>query len=193
MKDALDQFIKNTNQMVIFVVLLLSFTTVVSERERGLMTLVFPHALPRSTFILAKFVALALLVGAGILLEALATYIYTALLFTAPDPADFASMVILSYVYMVLLIGLAVLASTLGRTTIAAAGITFAFVVLVMLSGMFFRFAPTKLGEWTAALAAGAPASPRWDALIVTLLLTTGAVAVSCVVLDQQEISAAGG
>ncbi len=191
--DALIQFVKNTNQIIVFVVLLLSFTAVVAERERGLMTLVFPHALPRSTFVLAKFVALALLLTVGILLEALAAYLYTTLLFTAPDPARFVGVVILLYVYLLLFVALAVLGSTLGQTTMAAAAITFALVVLVTLSGIFFSFAPGKLAEWAAALAMGLPAPPQWEALIATLLLTMLAAAASCLAISRQEIASASG
>ena len=191
--DALAQFVKNTNQIIVFVVLLLSFTAVVAERERGLMTLIFPHALPRSTFVLAKFVALALLLAVGILLEALAAYLYTAILFAAPDPAPFIGMVILLYVYLLMFIALALLGSTLGQTTMAAAGITFAFVVLVTLSGIVFSFAPGKLAEWAAALAMGLPMPPQWGALIATLLLTVFAAAVSCAALNRQEIVSASG
>src|SRR5688572_27237501 len=60
--DSLAQYIKNTSQLVMIVVLLLSAITIVTERERGLMTLIFPHALPRAVFVLAKFVALAFLI-----------------------------------------------------------------------------------------------------------------------------------
>jgi ABC-2 type transport system permease protein len=192
-KDALAQFVKNTTQMVMIVVLIVSFIAIVTERERGLMTIIFPHALPRSTFVLAKFTALALLVLVGMALSAVATYLYTALLFSPPDPAAFIGMVLLLYVFLLVMMALALLASTLGRTTIMAASITFGFVILVTLPGMFVNFTPAKLSEWAAALVADVTVQPRWDALAVSLLLTVIAVGASCVILNRQEIVSASG
>ena len=142
---------------------------------------------------LAKFVALALLLLVGIVVEALATYVYSALLFTAPDPAAFVGVVLLLYLYLLVLTALALLASTLGQTTIAAGSITFLFVILLMISGIFANFAPGKLVDWSAALAMGMAVQPRWDAVLVTLLVTGLAVAAACVVLNRQEITSASG
>jgi hypothetical protein len=99
----------------------------------------------------------------------------------------------LLYAYLLLLVALALLASTLGQTMIAAAAITFTFVVLVMMSGLLTSLAPGKVVEWATALAAGAPALPQWQALVATLALTVFAVVASCVALGRQEISSAAG
>ncbi len=189
--DALTQYVKNTNQFVVFVGLLLGFIAIVGERERGQMTLMFPHALPRSTFVLAKFAALAVLLFAGMLVEALATYLYTVLLFTAPDPVSFIAITLLSYLFVLMLIALALLASTLGQTTMAAAGITFGFLMLVMVSSIFWNASPARLTQWAAALAMGGSMPVQWDVILVTLLLTVGAVAASCYTLNRQEIVSA--
>jgi hypothetical protein len=60
MKDALMQYVKNTDQVIVFVALLLAFLAVVSERERGQMTSFFRTGC-RRTFVLARFAALAAL------------------------------------------------------------------------------------------------------------------------------------
>ena len=191
--DSLAQFIKNTSQLVMIVILILSAITIVSERERGLMTLIFPHALPRSVFVLAKFAALAFLIFLGILLEALATYLYTTLLFSAPNLAEFVLISLLLYLYLLVLAALALLASTIGKTTIAAAGLTFLFVILLTVSGIFFDSTPNKLIEWTALIALGMPNETPTTALVVSALIILAAVGSSCIILNQQEISSATG
>ncbi|CAG0960751.1 MAG: ABC transporter permease subunit [Anaerolinea sp.] len=191
--DSLGQFVKNTNQLVAFIVLLLAFLSVVSERERGLMTLIFPHALPRDTFIVAKFVVLALLLGVGLLVEMLVTWVYTALLFSPPDIGNFVSIGVLLYLNLLVMCALALLASTLAQTTLTAAAITFGFVVVSLIAGLLFTFAPSKLGEWATLLAAGLPSAPHWDAVATALVLIVGAIAISCWVLRRQEIISATG
>jgi ABC-2 type transport system permease protein len=190
-KDALDQYVKNTNQMILLVALVVSFAVIVSERERGLMTLIFPHALPRSTFVLAKFAALALLIGVGMVLEAAAAYLYTVLLFSAPDFMTFASMVVLLYLYVMVFVALAILASTLGRTTMTAAAIAIGFIVLVMIAGLFTDLTPNTLGSWAAALTAETPVSAHWGAVVVSLIVMGLAITASCIILNRQEIMSA--
>jgi ABC-2 type transport system permease protein len=191
-KDALIQFVQNTSQTLMFMVVLVSFTAIVSERQRGQMTLIFPHALPRTVFVLAKFAALGLLIALGMVISAAAAYLYTALLFTAPDVPRFLGMVGLLYVYLLMFVGMSILGSTLGKTTAAAAGITFVFLVLEALPGVVLNFAPGKITAWALNVGTGEAGSARWGALAVAIGITALAVAASCAILNRQEIDAGG-
>lgn len=190
LKDALDQFIKNTQQMVMFMVLLLSFGTVVAERERGLMTMTFPHGLSRPIFVLAKFTALVLLLGVGMIGSAGVMYFYSAVLFEPPPALNFVWIVLLLYLYLVMFAALGILGSTLGRTTFGAAGITFGLVLIIILPSLFIPFAPTALTQWAFSLAAGDRGSSQWGALLCAITITVGAVIISCGSLQRQEIIA---
>ncbi len=187
-RDAIDQFISNMTQFGLLLAVLLSFGTIVGERERGQATLVFPHPLPRETFVLAKFAALAILFGSGLLLGAVADYLYTVLLFEAPDPAGFAALVGLIYLWLLCLIALSLLASTLGRTMTAAGGLAFAFVVAMLLADTFTHWAPGALTGWGRALALDADGPARWGALVVALVLIAVGVGGSALALRRQEI-----
>lgn len=190
LKDALDQFVKNAQQMLMFMVLLLSFGTVVAERERGLMTMTFPHGLSRPIFVLAKFTALVILLGLGMIGSAGVTYFYSSVLFEPPEVLNFVGIALLLYIYLVMFAALGILGSTLGRTTFGAAGITFGLVLMIILPSLFISFAPTALTQWAISLAAGDTGSSQWGALLCTIALTLGAVMISCVSLQRQEIMA---
>lgn len=185
-RDAIDQFISNMTQFGLLLAVLLSFGTIVGER--GQATLVFPHPLPRETFVLAKFTALAILFGSGLLLGAVAAYLYTVLLFEAPDPVGFVALVGLIYIWLLCLVALSLLASTLGRTLTAAGGLAFAFVVLMLLADTFTRWAPGALPQWGRALALDADGPARWGALVVALALIAIGVGGSALALRRQEI-----
>jgi ABC-2 type transport system permease protein len=191
-KDAMAQFVQNTSQTLMFMIVLISFTTIVSERQRGQMTLIFPHALPRTVFVLAKFIALALLIALGMVISAAATYLYTTLLFTAPDVSGFLGMVSLMYVFLLMFVGLSLLGSTVGKSNAAAAGMTFIFLALVLLPGAFLKMSPGKLTDWALRLATQESTQTNWGALLVTLGITALAVITSCLILNQQEIDAGG-
>jgi len=186
--DAIDQFVKNTSQTIVILALLMSFNVIVSERERGLMTLIFPHALPRSTFVLAKFAALVSLFAVGMLLQAIAAYVYTALLFEAPTIGGFIVMTALLFLYLALIVALSLLASTIGKTTIMAVAIAFGFFVLLALVGVFIGFDPGELVAWGHAQAIHTEYPAQWGALATTLITIILAVAISCLALNRQEI-----
>lgn len=187
-KDAVDQFIKNMSQFGLLLAVLMTFGAIVGERERGQAALMFPHPLPREIFVLAKFAALAILFGIAIALSALAAYIYTIILFDAPNFGGFIALVGLIYLWLLSLVGLSLLASTLGRTMTAAGGIAFAFLLVFLLLGTFTNLAPDKIMNWGRALALDIDDPARWGALIVTLALTVLSVAGSAIILRRQEI-----
>lgn len=166
--DAIDQFVKNITQFGLLLCVLMSFGTIVSERERGQAALLFPHPLPREIFVLAKFVALAILFGVGLILSAAADYLYTAILFDAPPLSGFLALLALIYLWLLSLIALSLLASTLGRSVTSAGGIAFLFLVIFLILGMITPLAPDKLTEWGRALAVQTHKPTRWSALVVT-------------------------
>lgn len=187
-KDAIDQFIKNMTQFGLLLAVLMSFGAVVGERERGQAALMFPHPLPREVFVLAKFAALSILFAVGLVLGGLATYLYTVLLFKAPDPGGFAALVGLIILWLIGLVALSLLASTLGRSMTAAGGIAFGLVLMLLLAGTFTHLAPGTLLDWGRALAVGAHSPARWGTLIIGLAIPVLAVGGSCVILRRQEI-----
>lgn len=188
MRDAIDQFVKNTTQFSLLLGVLMSFGTIAGERERGQATLVFPHPLPRETFVLAKFAALAILFGVGLLLGALADYLYTVLLFDAPPVDGFVALVTCIYLWLLCLVALSLLASTLGRSMTGAGGLAFLFVFGVLIASSLTRYAPGKLTGWGRTLALGADGPAQWGALVITLVLTALAVGGSAILLWRQEI-----
>lgn len=186
--DATSQFVTNMTQFGLLLAVLMSFAAIVGERERGQAALIFPHPLPRPVFVLAKFAALAILFGLGLLLGAVADYIYTVLLFEAPDVGRFLAMVVLVYLWLLSLVALSLLASTLGRSTTTAGGIAFLFLIVFLVLGSFASFAPSKITDWGLALATERSAPERWLALAVTVVITAGSLIASGLILQRQEI-----
>ncbi len=166
----------------------MSFGVVVSEREKGLMTLMFSHPVPRPMFVLAKFSALFIAFGIGLILSAGGMYLYTAILFDALPYGEFMGMVGLIGVYLLSLISLSILASTIGRSMTMAAASAFGFVGVILIAGTFSGLAPTKLIEWGGNLAKDLPTVERWGALGLTFAVIAGSLALSCIILQRQEI-----
>ncbi len=187
-KDAIDQLVRNVSQFGLLLAVLMSFGTVVGERERGQAALVFAHPLPREVFVAAKFAAQAIMFAAGLALGALGAYLYTVILFDAPPAGRFLALTGLIYVWLLSLIALSLLASTLGRSMGSAGGLAFVFIVALLLAGSFTNLAPGALLEWGRSIAIKAGSPARWGALVVTVAVTALAVGASCIILRRQEI-----
>jgi ABC-2 type transport system permease protein len=187
-KDAINQLVQNITQFGLLLAVLMSIGAIVGERERGQAALMFAHPLPREIFVVAKFAAQAIMFGAGLALGALGAYIYTVILFDAPPAGRFVALIGLLYVWLLCLIALSLLASTLGRSMASAGGLAFALVVAVLLAGIFTNLAPGALLEWGRAIAIKAGGPARWGALMVTVGVSALAVGASCAILRRQEI-----
>jgi hypothetical protein len=124
----------------------------------------------------------------GLLLGAAADYLYTVILFEAPDVGGFVAMVGLLYLWLLCLIALSLLASTLGRSVTGAGGIAFVFVVVLLIAGALTNLAPDSLLNWGQRLATEAGGPDRWGALLITLTLIVIGVGGSSLILQRQEI-----
>jgi ABC-2 type transport system permease protein len=187
-KDAIDQFVKNLTQFGLLLAVLMSFGAIVGEREHGQAALIFAHPLPRTIFVWAKFSALAILFGLGIVLSSAVAYAYTVILFDPPNIAGFSALVGLIYLWLLAVIAVSLLASVLGRTIISAGGIAFLFIVFFLLGGTFTTLAPGTLNTWGHDLALTNSAPAHWGALTITLVVIVGAVGTSSILLRHQEI-----
>jgi ABC-type transport system involved in multi-copper enzyme maturation permease subunit len=83
--DAVTQYIKNIGQFGVILALLLTMGAVAQEKDKGTAAMMLVKPLPRATFLVAKFTALALTFTATIAIAGAACYYYTWLLFGALD------------------------------------------------------------------------------------------------------------
>lgn len=188
--DAVAQYIKNLSQFGILLALLMSMGAVAQEKERGTAALVLSHPLPRSTFVLAKFVALTIQFGAALLLAALAGWYYTLLLFEALPWGAFLALNGLMLLVFLVYIAVTLLCSTLTRSQGAAAGLAFGALLVLLVVGSLpglGKYFPSRLFEWGEALIVGAETT-AWPALWVSLALLVVALGAACLIFERQEL-----
>jgi ABC-2 type transport system permease protein len=180
-RDAIAQFIKNVAGTGIFVAVLLPMGLVAREKERGTAAFVLSKPLSRPAFLTAKLVALGLTLTAGVAIGALATYWYTALLFTPISVAGFLAASLLVLLYLLVYASFTFLGSTLVRAQLPAAGIGLVGWIIVSILSIFpdiKKFTPEGLLDPASALALGLTPEHLWISvaasfglLIVVLLL----------------------
>lgn len=192
--DAVDQFLKNVGSNGIFVAILLAMGVVAREKERGTAAFVLAKPLTRPAFLAAKVVALLVTLGTGVVVAAIADYLYTALLFKPLPLGGFLACAALMLLLLLVYGAVTFLASAVLPSTLAAAGVGIAFLVaFAVLSAQpdVAHFLPSGLMSPARALALGL--SPRHLAAALTgnIALVVVALALAWLAFRHQEFSSA--
>lgn len=188
---ALGEYLDNLTQFGVILAILIPMAAVVGEKTGGTAEITLSKPVSRAAFLGAKFLAHSFTIGVGVLVAAVGGFYYTGILFTWPPAATFAAVNALVFAYLMLFVGLTLLASTLAHSQLAAAGMSFGMLILLGLLGAIprlGRWLPAAVLAWARALALGAPGEPGWGALAVCLGLTVAALLLAWAVFRRQEI-----
>ena len=173
-KDAITQFIKNVAGTGILVAILLPMGLVAREKERGTAAFVLTKPLTRPAFLTAKLLALGLTLTAGVAIGALATYWYTALLFTPIAFGGFFAASLLVLLSLLVYASFTFLGSTLMSAQLPAAGIGIAGWIIVSLLGVFpgiAQYTPAGLLDPASQLALGLAPQHLWVSVAASVAL----------------------
>jgi ABC-2 type transport system permease protein len=199
--DAMTQYLKNLSQFGFMLAVLLGMGAVAGEKERGVAAMILSKPMPRWAFLAGKFTAQSAMYACCIALSGAGAYYYTRILFGPLEAGPFLLVNALLLVWLLTFVGLALLGSTLGKTTAAAAGIGFVLSAAMMLCGSIPRYGallPNGLLSWagqaaqsaagTAAASSGAPAAFAGGALASAIALIVMCLVLSISFFEQQEV-----
>jgi ABC-2 type transport system permease protein len=188
--DSVAQYLKNTGQFGILLVILLTMGVVAQEKERGTAAMLLTKPVSRSAVILAKWLTGMTLVLAGLLVDGLACLAYTAVLFEPIPFGPFWTLNLLLLVYLGVYLTVALMASTLARSqSIAAAG-AFGGLIVLLIFGSLPRvsdYMPGQLVTWGSSLALKGDVT-AWPALGVSVGIIALALCIACLRFEQEEI-----
>ncbi len=188
--DAVSQYLKNITQFGVLLAVLMAMGSVAQEKDKGTAGLMLVKPIPRSVFIVAKFIALALTFTAGIALAGVAAYYYTMLLFEPLRLSVWLTINGLLLLFILVYVALTLLCSTLTESQVISGGLAFGFVVVLSGLGAVPRLGehlPGQLNTWAGHLVL-AHGDPAWSALGVTLGLIVAALVVAWLVFARQEL-----
>lgn len=119
--DSYVQYFKNLTQMGIFVQILIFMGVVSDEKSKGTVALVLTKAVPRTTFLLAKFASGCVVLAASLVVSSVGFFYYTYLLFDEwPGSGTYAG--IAAYLlFSVFILAFTVFASTITRSVALSA------------------------------------------------------------------------
>ena len=188
--DAVNQYIKNVAQFGILLALLLSMGAMAVEKDKGTAALMLVKPLPRGSFLVAKFLALALSFLVAVALAGLAGYLYTLVLFGPLDGSAWLNLNAAMWLEMVVYVAITLLFSTLLRSQAAAAGLGLgAILVISLIEGIpgIGQAMPGRLVAWGAAPFMGAIVNP-WPALVTCLAIILICLLAAWLAFKNQEL-----
>lgn len=193
--DALNSYIKNMTQLPSLILILLTMGCIADERSRGTAVTVLTKPVPRSVFVVAKFLAYELTLLVSLFLGAAGAYFYTYQLFGVLPLGAFVLLNLGLFIFLTLSIACAVFASALFRNSIAAGGLAFggflALAILPTLNDTIAQALPSVLfrAERVVQLLAGvAPLGDTLRPIVIGLGLALGLIILACAVFQYQEI-----
>ncbi len=190
--DAVDQFLKNVAGDGVFIGILAAMGLIAREHERGTTAFVLTKPVTRLAFVLAKAVAIALVLALGIIAAGVAGAIYTPLLFAPGLQPGFVAACALVLLQLLSYAVLTLAGSALVRSTVAAGGIGIAAFAALAVVGAFpalARFTPAGLTEPARALALGQATSHLGTALVANVIIILASVALAWQVIERKEIA----
>lgn len=188
---AVNEYMDNVVQFGAILAILVPMAAVVGEKTAGTAEFTLSKPVPRSSFLVAKFVGHVTGMALAVLAAALGGYYYTGLLFEWLPAFGFLAANALVLLYLALLVSVTLLCSTLARSQLAAAGMAFGALLGLGLLGSIPKLGehlPVALINWARELALSLSADPRWSALGVSLGMAGGALALAWAVFRRQEI-----
>jgi ABC-2 type transport system permease protein len=188
---SVEQLLKNFAQFGLILALLVPMAAVAGEKTSGTAAMTLSKPVSRAAFLVAKLSALAITFALGVAAGTAVGYAYTGLLFTWMPPAGFAALAALLLAYLLAYVSITLMASTLMRSQLAAAGLAFGIAIVCgLLSSVptWGHYFPAGLLPWAQQLALGANPPAEWAALAVTLGVIPVMLGIAWISLRRQEL-----
>lgn len=144
--DVLDQLLKNVVQFGALAAILMTMGIVATEKERGTAAFVLAKPVTRVAFLAAKYVSLGMVFALAISLAVAAAWIYTGILFDREPVLPWVKLGVVIWLSTMVYVSITFLGSVLMRSSLGAAGIGFAGLILLSLVSIV-----PSLGPWLPA------------------------------------------
>ena len=188
--DAVTQYLKNIGQFGVILALLLTMGVVAQEKDKGTASMMLVKPLPRVTFLVAKFTALAFMFAVTIAIAGAACYYYTWLLFGALDTQHWLALNGLLLVYVLVYVALTLFCSVVTKSQAAAGGLALGLLFILGLTGSIpglGEYLPGQLLAWGGGLMAG-QGEDFWPALWVSVGIIVVALLGARFIFERQEL-----
>lgn len=190
--DSIDQFVKNTAQIGLLVIIFVVAGAICDEKSKKTLEIILTKPFSRNVFVFSKFCAYFIAISLVFIASAAIFYSYTGFIFSYFNMLDFILMSIGILIYILMIVSVTIFASTLVKNSIAAGGIGFLFYIIF--SSILGLFEPIKdylpnvfLEQYKTIAQNGWSDNYLIPSLIAVAIITTSVI-LSVVAFKNQEI-----
>ena len=191
-KDSLDQFIKNISQIALLVLVFVIAGVVSDEKSKKSLEIVMTKPVSREKFILSKFISSFLTISVIFMTASVIFYVYTISIFSAFNLANFFLMALNVLIYILMVIAITILASTMVKNSIMAGGIGFvSFILFGTIAGLFEgirKFSPNLIFSNYQTIVTNGWSNDLIYPTIVTISVIIISVISAILIFKRQEI-----
>ena len=191
-KEAIDQFVKNIQQIGMIVLVFIVAGSIVDEKNRKNLEILLSKPVARTKFILSKFASYLAPIALMLIISAIIFYFYTNSIFGAFSLSNFSIMSVLLLLNVLMILSITMLASTFTRNALSAAGIGYAiFIFIDIIFGLvrkITKYSPNyTFSNYKTLISDG------WNGdfilpMLITLSITIVSVILSVALFRNQEI-----
>lgn len=188
--DSFVQYLKNSSQFGLLIIIILTMGVVAQEIERGTAAMLMTQPIKRSGVILAKWAAGLITLILGITVGALGYAFYTLVLFEPFSWTRFLFLNSLLLAFLVFYMTLALMASSLVKSQAHAAMIAFAGLLIILILDslpVIGDYFPGELLTWGGSLFSPVVQS-AWPALMTCLVMTLVFLVTAILAFQHKEI-----
>ena len=188
---AVGEYLDNLLQIGVILAILVPMAAVVGERVGGTAEITLSKPVSRGAFLGAKFIAYGLTFSAGMALASIAGYYYVGVLFEWLPPLKFLAVNAGMLLYLAVFVAISILASTLARSQLAAAGMGFGAMIPLGLLGawpVLGPYLPGAIPAWARLALTQAESAPAWAGFAGALGIILAALVGAWLRLRRQEL-----
>jgi ABC-2 type transport system permease protein len=189
--DAIDQLAKNLGQVGALIAILLAAGAVATEKDRGTAALILTRPVGRAGFLVAKLVAIGVTLAIATALAVAACWFYTLVLFEELGAGGTVAAAVLDWLALLAWAAITLLASTLTRSSLAAAGIGLVALIAVGILGIvpaIGPWLPTALAGAARGIWLGVGAVDAWKPVVGTVVLIAACLLLAWLAFRRQEL-----
>jgi ABC-2 type transport system permease protein len=188
---AVEEFVQNLSQFGVILAILVPMGAIVEEKGRSTAGMILSKPVSRASFLGAKGIAYALVFLIGTVLAGVCGFYYLGVLFDWLPPLGFLALVGLIFLYLMMFLSITMFTSTVCKSQLAAAGVSFGVLILLGLLGVLpsvSPYLPAAILQWGRALALGLGNHEAWGSLLVVVLIIVVAWLGSWMTFRRQEL-----
>jgi len=189
--DAISEYLSNLVQMGVIGVILITMGAVAGERSTGTAVFTLSRPVGFLHFVLAKYVALLILVAVATAVGAAGAFFYTTILFDTPAVGETVLSVLLTLLVLAVMVAITLVGSCISKSQILAGTIGLGAMIFLGLFGVLpvlSDYSPHGLNGWAATVVRDEASDPVWIALGISAVIAVIAPYAGARILASREL-----